>query len=424
METQPKKTLLHAWHIASGANMANFGGYDMPLWYPSGVRGEHLSVLTRAGLFDTSHMAVLTLRGSGARELLQHCFTKDLDACLGAGGSCLIPGRCVYGAFLDSAGNTIDDAIVYQLCHEAYLVVVNAGMGGKIAAHLAVQRGGLSVHIEDMTDGVGKLDIQGPTAAKILGSVLLDPQTTFDKLGYFSFKGYFSETSLPIEPVRLKDGTPLLVSRTGYTGEFGFELFIDPAHFVRLWQMLLEAGEAFGISPCGLGARDSLRVGAVLPLSHQDIGHWPFINHPWSFALPYNGAQTGFTKSFLGSKALLAIENPEFTHAFVGDDLRKVTASDPAVVLDASGTEIGVVLTCATDMGIGRQEGRIVSIASPDKPEGFEPKGLSCGFVRVKTRLAPGERAVLKDRLRKITVTIVEDIRPGRTARRAMREML
>jgi aminomethyltransferase len=424
MEQHGKKTLLHSWHIAHGANMALFGGYEMPLWYPAGVKKEHLSVLTHAGLFDTSHMAVVTITGHDAFNLLQYCFTKDLSACVGKQKSPLTPGKCVYGAFLNQHGETIDDAIVYHLQKDAYLVVVNAGMGRSIADHLSQHKGDGKVDIQDMTDKVGKLDIQGPKAAKILGSILADPEKTFEKMSYFSFKGYFVETSLPIVPVRLKDNTPIMVSRSGYTGEFGFELFIEPAQVVRLWEMILKAGEKYGIICCGLGARDSLRAGAVLPLSHQDIGHWTFINHPWPFALPYNDTQTGFTKTFIGSNALQTIDHPEFTHAFVGQDLRKVSTEDPAVVLDAAGSEIGIVLTCATDMGIGRYDGRIVSIAGPDKPKNFEPKGLSCGFVKVKTRLSMGDTIELKDKRRKITVTVVDDVRPDRTARCAMRDMI
>jgi len=120
----------------------------------------------------------------------------------------------------------------------------------------------------------------------------------------------------------------------------------------------------------------------------------------------------------------LNIEAPEYTYAFAGNDLRKVSTEDPAVVLDPDGNEIGRVLTCVTDMGIGRHEDRIYSITSPDKPEGFKPRGLCCGFIKVKSKLAPGEIVEIKDKRRKLKVTIVEDIRPDRTARRPMKEMV
>ncbi len=203
-----------------------------------------------------------------------------------------------------------------------------------------------------------------------------------------------------------------------------FEIFVDPSKLTRVWEMFLKAGADFGVIPCGLAARDSLRAGAVLPLSHQDIGSWPFINHPWSFALPYNHAETAFTKAFIGDRVLELRDKADHTHAFVGYDPRKVSIHDPAVVLDSDGKKIGVVSTCVADMAIGRVENRIFSIASPDKPEQFKPRGLCCGFVRVKSRLFPGQEVDLKDNRRKIKVVIVDDIRPHRTARRLMREMM
>jgi len=424
METQERKTLLHGWHVAHGANMADFGGYEMPLWYPSGVKKEHLAVLTRAGVFDTSHMAAVTVSGKGGFELLQHCFTRDLRACVGRGKAPLFPSRCVYGAFLNQRGEAIDDAIVYQFDQESYMIVVNAGMGGAIAQHLLENRGKRAVEIEDLSGRVGKMDVQGPRSARILAKVLAEPEKTFERLSYFSFKGHFDAASPFAGAVRLNDGTPILLSRSGYTGEFGFEIFVAPERFVNVWEQIFEAGESRGMIPCGLAARDSLRAGAVFPLSHQDIGSWPFINHPWSFALPFNEDRSAFSKDFIGSEALLHLRNPEFTYAFVGDDLRKVSTDDPAIVLNSEGKEIGSVLTCVTDMGIGRHGDRIFSIASPDKPEGFDPGGLSCGFIKVKARLSAGDRVELKDRRRRLKATIVNDIRPDRTAQRPIGEMI
>lgn len=424
METQPKRTLLFDWHGEQGANMADFGGYEMPLWYRTGAKTEHLTVLTHAGMFDTSHMALVKVTGPDAYNLLQLCFTKDLNLCIGLAKKPLEPGRCVYGAYLNEKGEVIDDAIVYQLAQENYLTVVNAGMGGPVAANFTSHKENMNVEIRDLTDKVGKMDLQGPLAGKILKKILGEPEKVFEKLPYFSFKGHFESDSSLADTVRLSDGTPILLSRTGYTGEFGFELFIAPEHFVRLWNMIAEAGQEFGLIACGLAARDSLRGGAVLPLSHQDIGHWPFINNPWPFTLPYNEGQTDFTKDFIGAEALKNAPDPDFTYPFVGNDLRKVSVEDPAVVLDGDGKEIGTVLTCVTDMGIGRHKDRIYSIASPDKPENFKPKGLCCGFVKVKTKLDFGQTVEIRDNRRKIKVRITEDIRPDRTARRPIREML
>jgi aminomethyltransferase len=423
METAPKRTPLNSWHRDQGANMADFGGYDMPLWYSS-VKDEHLAVLTGAGLFDTSHMAAVTVSGPGAADLLQHCFTNDLDACMGPRKKPLSPGRCTYGAFLDEKGHAIDDAIVFFLQKDHYMVVVNAGMGAVVADHLKTHLDGRDAAVTDLTDRLGKMDIQGPAAAKVLAKLLADPRAAYEGLVYFSFKGHFDPASPLADAVRLDDGTPILLSRTGYTGEFGFEIFLAPEKIRNLWQRLLAAGESFAVKPCGLAARDSLRAGAVLPLSHQDIGHWPFINHPWPFALPFNADQTGFTKDFIGRRALEDLTDVTFTQAFVGKDLRKIAAGEESRVLDTDGRRIGTVLTCATDMGIGLQDGEIFSVASPEKPQGFKARGLCCGFVKTDRKLSAGQQVDIADSRRRITVTVVDDIRPHRTARKPMREMI
>lgn len=419
----PKKTPLHAWHLASGANMADFGGFEMPLWYTS-VKNEHLAVLTSAGIFDTSHMAAVKVSGPDATALVQTCFTNDLAACIGPRKKPLVDGRCVYGAFLTPQGHVIDDAIVFQLAADTFFIVVNAGMGAKIAGHLENHRAGRNVVVRDLTDQVAKMDIQGPLAGRILSELLKSPEAVFEGLPYFSFKGHYDPQAPQARAVRLKDGTPLLLSRTGYTGEFGFEIFIAPEKIEPLWKSVLAAGGAHGLMPCGLAARDSLRAGAVLPLSHQDIGPWPFVNHPWPFALPYVD-EGGFSKGFIGSEALLKADDAPHTLAFVGDDPRKVATSDEASgVYNPDGKAIGRILTCATDMGIDWAAGEIKSIASPDKPADFKPRGLSCGFVLVDRPIPVGEIIELRDARRKISVTITTDIRPDRTARKSMRQML
>lgn len=418
-----QKTPLNEWHLRSGAQMGVFGGYAMPLWYPAGVKHEHLSVLLSAGLFDTSHMSSVSVSGADAFDLLQWCFSKDLAAGMGAGDGPPAPDRSVYGVFLNPSGHVIDDAIVFRLAAADFLVVVNAGMGAAIARHLAGNAGGREVRVLELTDRLGKIDVQGPQAARVLGRVMKDPAAVFEKLSYFSFKGHFDPASPLAGAVTLSDGTPILLSRTGYTGEFGFEVFVQAARVLPLWETLLGAGRDVGLAPCGLAARDSLRTGAVLPLSHQDIGAWPFANNPWLVALPYNADRTGFTKPFIGAEALQHLTDAEFTYPFVGDDPRKVAVADPAVVVDLDGRTMGKVLTCTTDMGIGRHGERIYSVASPGKPAGFEPKGLSCGFVKVTRRLNPGDRLEIRDRRRRIPATVVEDIRPDRTARRPIHAM-
>jgi len=410
MNTSLKTTPLYKWHNHAGANMADFGGYEMPLWYNAGVKNEHLGVLKSAGIFDTSHMACLTVEGDDAFALLNFCFTRDITS--------LNIGRCVYGAFLNSDGHCIDDAIVYKFLDTRFMVCVNAGMGTAICTHLEKHKGNYKVSIEDLSDKLAKMDIQGINSAKILSTLIQNPKAVFQKLPYFSFKGNFDESLPGDSTVKLLDGTPILLSRSGYTGEFGFEIFLKPDAIVKLWTDILDAGQKLGITACGLGSRDSLRTGACLPLSHQDIGSWKFINHPWDFALPYTDDKKAFSKKFLGCDALSDNENNSFIYPFVGDSLRKVSASDQTQVLDESKNNIGRVLTCATDMGITWYEGEIVSICSKTLPSDLKIKGISCGFVMVSQRLEPGTPLTLKEGKRAIKATIVTDIRPDRTARK------
>jgi len=418
MASAKKQTPLFDWHKTHGANIVEFGDYMMPVWYAS-ARNEHLAVVSQAGLFDTSHMATIRVFGKDAFEVLQWCFTRDLNACSGKDAAPLTDGKCVYGLFLDEHGHAIDDSIVYKIQEGEYMVVVNASMGGPVAKHLVEQAKGRDVKVMDLTDQLGKIDIQGPASIKTMAKVLKNPEAVFDKLPYFSAKGHFDPASSLAAQVQLLDGTPVLLSRSGYTGEVGFELFVERAHTVKLWETIMAAGEAFGLTACGLAARDSLRTGAVLPLSHQDIGHWPCIHNPWPFALPFKASGEGFSKTFLGSAALEQATDALYTLTFVGNDLRKVDAHDARVYLD--GKEIGTVLTCATDMAIGRHEGKIFSIASPGKPEGLAIKGLCCGFIKVGSKLAPGTMVEIKDGKRAIQVLIETDVRPDRTARKALK---
>ena len=425
MSLHIKKTPLHQWHVDNGANMAPFGAYDMPLWYPQGAKAEHLAVINSAGLFDTSHMAMITMAGTGARGLLQKCFSKDLECCIGRGRNPLGPSRAVYGLFLDAHGHVIDDAIVSQVSDTLYAIVVNAGMGAPVAAHLEQHRGYMKTDIADYTDRLGKIDIQGPQSARILSKILDRPASVFDIFPYFSCKGWVAEDIEPEVPVRLSDGTPALLSRTGYTGEFGFEIFMAPDTLVSVWQQLLDAGEEFSLIPCGLAARDSLRTGAVLPLSHQDVGDWPFAGNPWPFALADRDENGSFSKEFIGAGALASREPQQYTLPFAGYDPRKIPVSDKSYVADEDGNRLGTILTCTTDMAIGRVGSRIISVASREgKPEDFVPRGLSCGFVKVERRLETGSVVFITDGKRRIKVEIRSDIRPDRTARQPIKMMI
>ncbi|RJP77374.1 MAG: aminomethyl transferase family protein [Desulfobacteraceae bacterium] len=423
MNPSVQSTPLNGWHRQHNAHMAVFAGYEMPLWYPAGAVTEHLSVITHAGIFDTAHMASVLITGPDAFHLLQYAFSRDLNRWNGKPGNPMPTGRCVYGVFLNHAGEVIDDTVIYRFAEDCFMAVVNAGIGQVIFSHLCACRSRLDVDIRDLTNTIGKMDIQGPLSANILMRVLKDPESRLKKMMYFGFKGSIEPFFCHGEPVKLINGIPVVLSRTGYTGEFGFELFVRSEDLLPAWEMIHQAGLEFQVQPCGLAARDSLRTGAVLPLSHQDIGSWPFIRNPWLMALPFQPGESGFTKHFIGEAVLLAEKDADYTCPFAGFDPRKIE-TEKAVVSDPEGNRIGRVLSCTTDMAISRHNDRIVSTASPDKPEGFRPKGLCCGFVKVNRPLPEGGIVHLDDGRRTIRVRIEKNIRPDRTARCMMEKMI
>ncbi len=238
------KTPLAAWHGANGAKMAEFAGWDMPIQYPTGIIAEHLHTRSEAGLFDICHMGEFILEGPGSGEALGRALTVNLAT--------LKPGRCRYGFLLNDKGGLMDDLIVYRLADERWMIVVNAGCRPTDFAALK-ERLGPSLHLEDVSDATAKLDLQGPQSVAVLESVLPGP---WRKLPYFGF----TEAEF--------DGGPLLVSRTGYTGELGFELYFPWDKAEKLWTKLL--GDA-RVKPVGLGARDTLRLEVGLPLYGHDL---------------------------------------------------------------------------------------------------------------------------------------------------------
>lgn len=403
-----QSTLLTEWHKEHGAKMDAFGGYEMPLWYGTGPIKEHRAVIQQAGLFDTSHMSELLIEGPEAFDLLQMALSKDLYQCIGKSGE-LERGRATYGFLTLENGHLLDDAIVMMEEEHIFLLVVNAGMGAAVKQHLQTLGENLDVAITDITGKLCKLDLQGPASAEILKKILRPAKKFKAPFPYFSFIGHYDHLQ---EGVQSTLGFSLMISRTGYTGEFGFEIFVRPDAFVPLWNQLLEAGAGAGLIPCGLGARDSLRTGAGLPLSHQDLGDWPVINHPWEFALCRG--PDGFSKPFVGSDVLSAAASPYHTYSFLGDNGRKVENHAGVFLEDR---QIGEVLTCATDMAIDRVDGQVLSLASPHLPADFNPKGLSCGFIKVTRPLQQGQRIRLQDKRRSIEVTVTPDLRPHRSAR-------
>ena len=248
-ETAPglKRTPLYSVHRELGAKMVDFGGWEMPVEY-GGIRDEHRAVRERAGLFDVSHMGEFAVEGPDALAFLQRLTCNDVSA--------LEDGRCQYSAMLTPAGTFIDDLLVYRFGPEKYLLVVNAGNTPKDFAHALSVSKAFRVRVEDRSDDFALLALQGPRAEEVLS-----PMTAADlsRIPYYGFVE--AEVS----------GARAIVSRTGYTGESGFEIYCDPGDAARLFREILETGRRFDVLPCGLGARDTLRLEAKMALYGNDI---------------------------------------------------------------------------------------------------------------------------------------------------------
>jgi aminomethyltransferase len=242
-----KRTPLYPVHKELGARMVDFGGWEMPVEY-SGIRDEHRAVRERAGLFDVSHMGEFDVEGEGALAFLQRLTCNDVSK--------LADGQVQYSAMLTPEGTFIDDLLVYRKGPKRYLLVVNAGNTPKDFEHARRIASSFDVSLADRSDETALLALQGPQALAIL-SRLTDLDLA--SIGYY----HFLEGSV--------SGARALVSRTGYTGEDGFEIYCSPADAPRLFHEILAAGRGAEILPCGLGARDTLRLEAKMALYGNDI---------------------------------------------------------------------------------------------------------------------------------------------------------
>ena len=237
-----KRTPLYDCHAQAGAKLVDFAGWEMPVQY-AGVIEEHRAVRTAAGLFDVSHMGEVRVRGAGAEALLQRLTPNDVSK--------LVPGRAHYSGLLTERGTYVDDLLIYRLAPEDFLVVVNASNAERDFEWIAA-RSRAQAEVVDESDRWALLALQGPKALEILAP-LASPDVS--GLKYYGFaQGQV-------------DGAPALISRTGYTGEDGFELYLDPEAAPLVWQRLLAAGA----TPAGLGARDTLRLEAAMALYGHEI---------------------------------------------------------------------------------------------------------------------------------------------------------
>ena len=247
--TTLRRTPLHDTHVALGARMVPFAGYEMPVQYGS-IIDEHRTVRSAAGLFDLSHMGEIEVRGEGAVEYLRYALVSDPGA--------LEIGQAQYSMACDADGGIIDDLICYRLGTDRYWVVCNASNRAVVVEHLTavLREGEFRAQLEDQSDAIGLVAPQGPQAVTILATL-----TDIDLDGIGTYRAAEGAVG----------GIDCLIARTGYTGEDGFELFCDASRAVELWDAVSRAGFAHGLRPCGLGARDTLRLEAGMPLYGNEL---------------------------------------------------------------------------------------------------------------------------------------------------------
>ena len=285
------KTILNDAHRALGAKMVDFGGWDMPLSYGSQL-DEHHQVRRDAGMFDVSHMTVVDLRGARTREFLRHLVANSVD-------KLQKPGKALYTCMLDERGGVIDDLIVYFLADDFFRLVVNAATRDKDLAWIVAQAAPFGVDVAERAE-LAMIAVQGPNAReKTLG--LLSPDTA---------RAAAKITRFAATEATLRDGTPLFLARTGYTGEDGFEIVVGQDRAVALWDALLAAG----VKPAGLGARDTLRLEAGMNLYGQDMDE---STSPFEAALAWTVALDA-GRDFIGRAALEAQQAAGVPRRMVG----------------------------------------------------------------------------------------------------------
>ncbi len=243
---EPKRTPFYEMHVEAGAKMVEFAGFLMPVQYPTGIVEEHKQVRGEVGVFDVSHMGEIEIRGPGALAFVNRLVTNDLEK--------LAENQVMYTAMCYPEGGIVDDLLVYRF-PDRVLLVVNASNADKDYAWIAQNTSG-DVVIENQSDRIAELAVQGPQAEPLVQSLVNLP---LGEIPYYWFReGYFA-------------GVPAIISRTGYTGEDGFEVYFDGQHAPKAWDALFGKGRGFGLKPVGLGARDSLRLEMGYCLYGNDI---------------------------------------------------------------------------------------------------------------------------------------------------------
>lgn len=293
MSDSVRQTCLHERHLAAGARMVPFAGWEMPVQYTAGLIAEHHAVRRGVGLFDVSHMGEFHIHGSGAADFLQRLTPNNIAK--------LKPGRAHYSALLTEEGTYIDDLLIYHQGEDDFLVVVNAANAARDIAWLHGQNPPCTV--EDVSDHYALLALQGPKAPEVLTPLV----SGVDPTGLRYYRHAPGEVA----------GQPALISRTGYTGEDGFELYLAPDVAPAVWDALIEAGRPHDLQPAGLGARDTLRLEAGMALYGHEIDDQ---TTPWEAALDWTVKLD--QGDFVGRDALLRQREAGVPRRLVGLEIR------------------------------------------------------------------------------------------------------
>lgn len=350
-----RTTCLHDRHLALGAQMSPFAGFDMPIQY-EGIAEEHNAVRNACGVFDVSHMGEIEAAGPGSEAFVNHIFTNDVTGAP--------VGKIFYGMMLHPDGGTIDDLLVYKRADDNFLLVVNAANIDKDYAHILSEAEGRDdVKITNLSDLTGEIAVQGPLSEGVLSRELMIDGSD---LAFYTFK----ETVCPAT------GEAIILSRTGYTGEDGFEIYGSPATIAWCWDKLVESGEC---KPCGLGCRDTLRFEVGLPLYGDELA---------DDITPLEAGLGIFVKldkpEFVGKDALVAAKAEGVKRKVVGLEIhdRAIARHGCEVLAPETGEVIGTVTTGYRGLSVDK------SIAMALIDAAYAKKGTEVQ-VRVRRKVFP-----------------------------------
>ena len=317
-----KRTCLYEKHVALGAKMVPFGGFEMPIQYTD-IADEHNAVRQACGVFDVSHMGEVLVEGPDAERYVQHIFTNDV-----AGAPI---GKIYYGMMLHPHGGTVDDLLVYKMAEQKFFLVINAANIDKDYAWMLAQKDGMDVAVINQSEQYGQLAVQGPQA-EALTEKLLGLECA--ELAFYTFK------TINV------DGETLIVSRTGYTGEDGFEIYGSHAYIQKSWDVLVNSGE---VKPCGLGCRDTLRFEVGLPLYGDELT---------DELSPIEAGLGMFVKvekeEFIGKEAVAKQKAEGVSRKIVGIELAGRAIPRHGYDVEAEGKVIGTVTTGYNSISTGK----------------------------------------------------------------------